>query len=208
MTPMEIDAAILRAITIPQWLETKVLARLVVDPDTGCHNWSGKISGDGYGGVGLPKSVGTYPSGQGIAASTHRIVMVADVGAPLKAGAQVGHVCHDVAAQRNECAGGSTCPHRRCAAHIEIQTQSENSLGGLVGGAMWVDGVRMCKKGLHPSNPLDRECRSCRKEGNDAAALRRYYIFKAAQKKLGLSRAQYFETYGYSLRVAEAILDS
>lgn len=40
----------------------------------------------------------------------------------------VGHTCHDEAAARGECAGGSTCLHRRCVNldHLKVMTQSEN----------------------------------------------------------------------------------
>lgn len=49
---------------------------------------------------------------------------------PVPEGMQVGHVCHDRAVERGECAGGAGCPHRRCCnpEHLEAQTPSENTL--------------------------------------------------------------------------------
>jgi len=51
----------------------------------------------------------------------HRLVM----GFPND---DVGHVCHDEAAQRGECSGGTTCLHRRCINrdHLRVMTRSEN----------------------------------------------------------------------------------
>lgn len=45
-------------------------------------------------------------------------------------GMQVGHLCHDDAVADGTCAGGPSCPHRRCTnpAHLGLQTPSENTL--------------------------------------------------------------------------------
>ncbi|AGT12002.1 HNH endonuclease [Mycobacterium phage SchoolBus] len=78
-----------------------------------CILWpASHVRKSGYGWVMYQGKV-TYP---------HRMVM----GFP---NGQVGHICHDEAALRGECAGGPDCLHRRCVnpEHLRVMTAVENS---------------------------------------------------------------------------------
>jgi hypothetical protein len=63
-----------------------------------------------------------WVSYKGRVVGAHRMVMGFPDG-------QVGHVCHDEAAHRGECTGGSGCLHRRCVNpdHLRVMTAQENS---------------------------------------------------------------------------------
>jgi hypothetical protein len=100
----------------------------------------------------------------------HRIVYELLVG-PIPAGMTLDHTCHNAAAERGECAGGS-CPHRRCCnpRHLEPVTSAENFRRSPLSNANKV----VCHKG-HPSRERrtakgGRECLTCKAERQ-----RRYY---------------------------------
>lgn len=85
----------------------------------GCHHWTGKPNRDNYGKF--------WAEHRGWMA--HAYAWVQRNG-PIPAGMTVDHVCHNVAAERGECAGGVTCPHRRCVnpAHLVARTIGENTM--------------------------------------------------------------------------------
>ncbi len=89
-------------------------ARVAVgDPDA-CWPWIG---------VGFSKGYGRFEN-QG----AHRMAYELAVG-PIPEGLEIDHVCHS---QDLTCAGGDTCPHRRCVnpAHLEAVTHRQNVLRG------------------------------------------------------------------------------
>ena len=49
---------------------------------------------------------------------------------PIPQGMDIGHKCHDAAATRGECQGGSACQHRRCdnPRHLLAETRSANTM--------------------------------------------------------------------------------
>jgi hypothetical protein len=100
------------------WLPARITSRIVVQP-TGCWRWAGSTNSAGYGQVCL----------DGRKRTVHRAVWEAVNGA-IPAGLQVGHRCHDQAAEAGDCAGGVGCLHRCCAnpGHLALQTNRENAL--------------------------------------------------------------------------------
>lgn len=86
-------------------IDRRIAERVAIDPETGCHVWTGPTSGDGRGG-GYPRM-----SLDGVTVAVHRVVAVNAWGfiPPRK---QIDH----------------TCRNRRCVnlAHLEMVTHREN----------------------------------------------------------------------------------
>lgn len=98
-------------------LMEKVMGKVEVTP-TGCWEWQGGCTKDGYGGVWW----------QGRQRYVHHVTHDAVHGAPAP-GMDRGHRCHDADA---DCPGGRSCRHRRCCnpSHLEAQTRAENLAAG------------------------------------------------------------------------------
>ena len=107
---------------------------------------------------------------QGRVVYAHRLVMGFPDG-------QVGHVCHDEAARRGECTGGSTCLHRRCVnrEHLAVQTAAQN-LASSPNNRVARKFDLYCRKAGHAFTPENtiweskgkgyrgRKCRACHNE--------------------------------------------
>lgn len=87
--------------------------------DNGCWIWQKAVGQTGYGRVNVHDG-----TAKGRTCQAHRVAYMAFVG-PIADGLEIDHLCHTRA---RECAGGFTCPHRRCVnpAHLEPVTRSEN----------------------------------------------------------------------------------
>lgn len=98
--------------------------RKVVMSDSGCWEWTGYLSKDGYGRYGSPAA------GSGISSVPHRLAYQVLVG-EIPAGWEVDHLCH----VPEECSLGDKCVHRRCVnpAHLRAVPSRVNCLraGGL-----------------------------------------------------------------------------
>lgn len=140
-----------------------------VDASGDCWRWTGATNGRGYG------VLGRGPRGAARRLYAHRYAFELRAG-PIPGGLEIDHRCHNEAAERGECDGGVTCPHRACVnpAHLEAVTRSVNlSRSPIVGG--WQRRLVDCKNG-HPLSGENlyvlkggRRCRTCLR-----AAQRRY----------------------------------
>ena len=128
-------------------LHRRLAARLVSDPETGCINWTGALSRDGYG---LIKEGGRGSTNLG----THRLAYEIANGA-VPAGLVLDHLCRN----------------RRCCnpEHMEIVTRRENTLRGESPAARHAKQTQ-CKRdhAFTPDNTYvtpngRRNCRACRR---------------------------------------------
>ncbi|MFJ2000270.1 HNH endonuclease signature motif containing protein [Streptomyces chartreusis] len=136
-------------------VKDRLLDKVRVDA-SGCWVFEGYINPGGYGAM---------LDDDGNTRTAHRISYKVFVG-PIPDGLQLDHLCHTSA---SDCAGGPSCPHRRCVnpAHLEPVTQRENALRGVSFSA--VNAVKThCKSGheFTPENtyyrtPTHRQCRTC-----------------------------------------------
>lgn len=99
------------------------------NPETGCLEWTGAITDDGYGDV-------TFEGERWLA---HRLFWSQIVG-PLTDGLTLDHVCHS----NDLSCTGSACRHRRCVdvRHLEEVPQSINSTRGTAN--RWSSHVPSC----------------------------------------------------------------
>lgn len=87
--------------------------------ENGCWHWTGYLAPTGYG----------FTKIQRVGVSVHRFSYLLFVGA-IPDGMHLDHACHTEAINRQECAGGNGCLHRRCAnpQHLKPVTPRENAL--------------------------------------------------------------------------------
>jgi len=85
-------------------------------PDA-CHPWTGALTNDGYGGMGV----------KGSARHAHKFGWELD-NEPVPPGADLDHECHNRAVLDGTCQAGA-CPHRRCCnnRHLVPRTRKEHS---------------------------------------------------------------------------------
>jgi len=123
---------------------------VVRNPETGCLEWTGSITEDGYGDI-------TFKGERWL---THRLFWSQIVG-PLTDGLTLDHVCHSLDLT---CRGGA-CRHRRCVdvRHLEEVTQSVNTGRALVN--RWHDHIPSCP--IHGTEAMKWYA-----EGNDRPRLR------------------------------------
>lgn len=140
----------------------------------GCWEWTGSTNYEGYGFYRLP----------GKTVTAHRIVFLSLVG-PIPDGLQLDHVCHT---NDSMCAGGPTCPHRRCVnpMHLEPVTVRENTLRGLGVGAKAAKRTH-CPAGhpyggdnLHLTPRGYRVCKTCNRERSRARRAEQRLILSGA----------------------------
>lgn len=124
----------------------------------GCIIWVGEQGADGY--------ARWRPAPGKPVIYVHKWAYQTFVG-PIPKGMQVDHVCHTRAVEQGACAGGQSCPHRRCCnpEHLELVTGSENTRrqdhanrrktecpkGHPLSGdnlVLWNDGRRRCRECL------------------------------------------------------------
>jgi len=89
-------------------------------------------------------------------------------------GMVIDHICHNEAAVKGECQGGTSCKHRACINidHLRVITQSENVRSGMHS----IDVKPTCPKGHDYRNPRNimtrangvRECAECNRERSRA----------------------------------------
>jgi len=187
------DALILAALVVdPTWFDRKIAPRLDGYPDRGsCWSWTGATDPLGYGHVGLP---GTKAP----TVLTHRVVWLVANG-PI---ADALVIDHD---------GPSGCHNRGCAnpAHLQAVTQAVNIANGPTTNSC----KTRCPAGheLGGSNVLPvhiragwRSCRECRRDRSREQSR----AITAAVRALGIRRADYLATYGFSARVAQELITS
>lgn len=144
---------------VPRWVltdEQRFFTKLT-KTDT-CWLWN-TCTTDGYG----------YFFGDGRFQRAHRWAYKHFIG-PIPEGLELDHVCHNPA----HCAGGPTCPHRRCVnpLHLEVVTHRENTLRGNGVAGKYARATH-CKNG-HPWDEQNtyirrsgaRQCRACTAAGN------------------------------------------
>lgn len=166
----------------------------------GCLLWSAAVSQDGYGIVYL----------DGRARYAHRVALVAYLGRDITVGMDAGHTCHDAALTAGECAGGTTCVHRRCVNpdHLTEQSYQANTL---LGNSLQAQNAAKthCPRGhelvdgnLVLSQLPSRSCLICANEHGK----RHYSVISEAVRVLGITHTEYRSVYGSSSRVAEEIV--
>ena len=129
----------------------------MVQKTDGCWLWTASVTDMGYG------RFNPTTSSKGRKVGAHRYAYELLVG-PIPPGLMLDHICHDPAT----CAGGRTCPHRRCVnpSHLVPVTCRENLLRGATLAAANAAKTH-CPQG-HPyagSNLRmykgERDCRAC-----------------------------------------------
>lgn len=130
-------------------LEYRLLSRLSVDGDSGCWQWLGHTTKDGYGRI----------NADGKSRGVHRVMFEREYG-PIPDGLQIDHLCRN----------------RRCANpdHMEAVSPAENTRRGLAGAIN--RNKTECPQG-HPYDAQNtyrfpdgrRACRTCNRD-----AQRRY----------------------------------
>lgn len=131
--------------------------------EAGCLVWARPLKTTGYGQV----SFGGKPR------NVHRLAWEA-VNGPVGPGLTIDHECHNQAAARGECSGGSTCPHRACidVEHLRAVSNGENSLGSVNTVTGRHSRLTHCLQGheftvantyIRKDNG-GRQCRECRRE--------------------------------------------
>jgi len=87
-----------------------------INREAECWLWTGSLSKEGYGRIGLAQWSGTRQA--------HRVVYTLLIG-PVPDNLDIDHVCHNA---DNECLGGRTCLHRRCVnpEHLIPASRAEN----------------------------------------------------------------------------------
>lgn len=197
-TPIMLDPAeCLILMESPQWL-----TRVTPDGPDSCWLWQGKKAG-GYGLV--------YMS-LGVWVVAHRVVLTATLGRPITRGMIAGHVCHDEAYARGECAGGAACVHRHCVnpTHLREMTVRENTLAGAGPNTALLLRTH-CSRG-HPLNGSDAEIaawgkgRTCNRCARDRRKEDNRLISQAA-RSLGLPRDEYRRRFGSSVSVARGFIE-
>jgi len=99
----------------------------------------------------------------------HRAVYELLVG-PIPEGLELDHTCHN---QDESCAGGPTCPHRRCVnpGHLTPKTTRDNVLSGRNFSAVnaakthCIRGHAYDAENTYTTPQGYRNCRACRKRG-------------------------------------------
>ena len=130
--------------------------------DDECWRWMASKQ-DGYG---------RLKDAIGVVVRAHRFAYELLVGA-VPEGMQVDHRCHNEAAARGECDGGSSCPHRACVnpAHLEPVTHLENQRRSAVNPTTINAAKTRCPSGhgytrentyVYPSG--GRGCRECHRQ--------------------------------------------
>ncbi|MFJ3274022.1 HNH endonuclease [Streptomyces sp. NPDC086776] len=104
------------------------LVRCKVDASGGpdaCWPYTGEINRWGYGTLCLDGRGGPRMA-------AHRFLWGEEHG-PVPEDVEIDHTCHNAAVARGECAGGSTCLHRRCCnlRHLRAVDHEANTLAGV-----------------------------------------------------------------------------
>ena len=141
-------------------LEERILERARLDID-GCFRWTGATTTVGYGKLGM----------RGKFYTVHLVAYELFVG-PIPDGMDVGHKCHDAAAEAGLCLEWSTCVHRTCLRpdHLKPEPRGDNLLSSPLTQASINSAKTECKRG-HEFTEANtyikksgwRSCRICNK---------------------------------------------
>jgi hypothetical protein len=144
-------------------MATRLLAQIEY-ADNDCWWWIGLIHPhNGYGRLKFGKQMEW----------THRLAYVTWIG-PIPEGLDVGHKCHDRAAQAGECTDEDVCMHRRCInpEHLKAEPRNDNLNDSPLTQASINKAKTHCKR-HHEFTPENtrmkgpnkqwRDCRACGK---------------------------------------------
>ena len=94
-----------------------LMSRVEIDPESGCWIWVGYVGTNGYGTITFENRT----------RQAHRMSYETFVG-PIPEGLDIDHSCH----RPETCAGGKSCPHRRCINpdHLSPMTRENNARRG------------------------------------------------------------------------------
>lgn len=148
-----------------------------------CLLWEGPVRSDGYGAFPL----GSRSDGTRRTQRAHQWAYERERGqVPLDPSTgrkfPLDHTCHNEAAARGECDGGSTCPHRRCVNvdHLIVSTVPSNTLSSpLPAGSVnrakthCVRGHVLSGENLYVDPRGRRGCRTCRSDNSRRAEAKR-----------------------------------
>lgn len=186
----QLDERILRTLSErPEWWDSRVGPRLADDGD--CLIWTGALTGDGYGRVGLPRAT---PYEHAPRARVHRVAYLRAFG-PIPTGLVVDHLCRVRACARLD--------------HLEAVSPYLNAMRGdtvaadhahrsqcPAGHPLTGPGADLVPAAAEQGRRVCRRCeRTKRRERASAIA--------AACRALGLTKREYVARFGWSLAVAE-----
>jgi len=105
----------------PSQVLERLMSKVVINPTTGCWEFTGSIEWTGYGKISVNQKY----------VKAHRLSYELHIG-PIPPGMDLDHICHTI----ENCPGGVTCPHRRCVnpAHLKPATRRENARRGHLPG--------------------------------------------------------------------------
>jgi hypothetical protein len=134
----------------------RLLSHLILEPETGCLLWDGRVKDKGYGYI----AVGSRSDGTRRDVRVHRLAWELENG-PIPAGLEVDHV------------KARGCRYRRCAniAHLELVTHQENVMRGANAGKTHCDRGHKFDLINTYTDPTTgrRRCRSCRRGDYETA---------------------------------------
>jgi hypothetical protein len=146
----------------------RLAEKLELDPETGCMNWTGSLTHNGYGQIGLHRPAG----GHMYNVRAHRLAYELAHG-PIPDGMQIDHLCRN----------------RKCCNpdHLEAVTPIENTRRGMSPSAISAR-TGLCFKG-HPlteenvtiSRGGGRQCLICRREYSRALRQKKRAVTPCAE---------------------------
>ena len=157
----------------PNLTAAEVIDLYSVRAPSGCLIWTRPPCDTGYGQV----------SWKGKPVKAHQLAWFAEHGTFPPRRMTIDHTCHNEAAERGECDGGSGCPHRLCVNidHLRVISNGENSAASpntvtAINAAKThcVNGHEFTEANTYhqPSHPTRRRCRTCASDSRSERTLR------------------------------------